>query len=178
MRVRKGLRWLVLAIVGLVLVDGAVFAGAVWMGERKRERTVEVRIVPVAFNTDAAALRQGKYLFESRGCGECHGLDGAGRVMLDDPNGLYVRTPNLTRGEGSPTAAYAEADWVRSIRHGVSPKGRALLVMPCEDYNRFTDADLASIVAYARSLPPVKGGAAQVRLPIFLKALYGAVFND
>ena len=174
MRVRKGLRWLLLGIVGLVLVGGALFAGAVWMGERKRERTVEVRVVPVAFTTDAAALRQGKYLFESRGCGECHGLDGAGRVMLDDPNGLYVRTPNLTRGEGSPTAAYAEADWVRSIRHGVSPTGRPLLVMPCEDYNRFTDADLAAIVAYARSLPPVTGGAAQVRLPTFLKALYGA----
>ena len=174
MDVRKALRWLVIAVALAVLAGAAVFGGAVWMGERKRARTVEVRVVPVAFTTDAGALRQGKYLFESRGCGECHGNDGAGRVMLNEANGLYVRTPNLTRGEGSPTAAYTEADWVRSVRHGVNPKGRALLVMPSEDYARFTDADLASIVAYARSLPPVKGGAAEIRFPMFLTALYGA----
>jgi mono/diheme cytochrome c family protein len=172
--VRKALRWLALAVVAVGLVGAAAFGGAVWLGERKRERRVEVRVVPVAFTTDAAALRQGKYLFESRGCGECHGADGAGRVMLDEANGLHVRTPNLTRGEGSPTAAYTEADWVRSIRHGVDPQGRALLVMPSEDYNRLTDADLAAIVGYVRSLPPVKEGRAQVRLPLLLTALYGA----
>jgi mono/diheme cytochrome c family protein len=170
---RKVIRWFVIGIAVLALAGGALFAAGTWMGERKRERVVDVRVVPVPFATDAASLKQGKYLFESRGCGECHGADGAGRVMIDDPNGLFVRTPNITRGEGGPAASYGEADWVRAIRHGVNPKGHALVVMPSEDYNRFTDADLAAVVAYARNLPPVHGGAAQIRFPLFLKALYG-----
>ena len=171
---RRILRWIVLGLVGLVLLGGAVFGGAIWMGERKRERVVDVRVVPIPFTSDAAALRQGKYLFESRGCSECHGNNGAGRVVIDAPNGFFVRTPNITRGEGSPAAAYSEGDWVRTIRHGVDPKGRALLVMPCEDFNRLTDADVAAIVAYARSLAPVNGGPAEFRMPLLIKALYGA----
>ena len=162
-----------MGIAAVAIVGGAIFAGAVWMGDRKRERMVEVRVVPVPFATDAASLRQGKYLFESRGCSECHGANGAGRVLIDAPNGFFVRTPNITRGAGSPAASYDEADWVRAIRHGVNPKGHALFVMPSEDYNRLTDADLAAIVAYARSLAPVSGNPAQFRIPLLLKALYG-----
>jgi mono/diheme cytochrome c family protein len=68
---------------------------------------------------------------------------------------------------------YGEADWVRSIRHGVAPDGRVLLIMPSEDYNRMNDGDLAALVAYIRSLPPVDGKPTEVRMPLLLKALYG-----
>jgi mono/diheme cytochrome c family protein len=174
MAVRKLARWILVAVAVLVVGGGALFFGAAWMGARKLERVVDIRVVPVAFATDAASLKNGKYLFESRGCGECHGPDGAGRVIIDDRNGLFVRSPNITRGEGSPTASYTEGDWVRAIRHGVAPNGHALFVMPSEDYNRMTDADFAALVAYVRSLPPVKGESAELRVPMIVKALYGA----
>jgi mono/diheme cytochrome c family protein len=45
--------------------------------------------------------------------------------------------------------------------------------MPSEDYNRLTDADFAALVAYVRSLPPVAGEAAELRLPLIVRALYG-----
>jgi len=64
-------------------------------------------------------------------------------------------------------------DWVRSIRHGVNPQGRPLMIMPSEDYNRFTDDDLASLVAYIRLLSPASGQGAVVKLPLPVKALYG-----
>ena len=163
----------------LVLATLAALAGilatavsiAVFLGERKRARTVDVRVVPVAFVKDAAALKQGRYLYESRGCAECHGADGRGKVVIDAPNGFHVRSPDITAG--GPVGRYTEADWVRSIRHGVSPQGHALLLMPSEDYNRLTDPDLAALVAYARSLPPGDGATAEVRMPLVLKALYG-----
>jgi cytochrome c553 len=63
---------------------------------------------------------------------------------------------------------------VRAIRHGVAPDGHALFVMPSEEYNRMSDADFAALVAYTRSLPPVKGEPRELRLPILVKALYGA----
>ena len=68
---------------------------------------------------------------------------------------LSARSPNIT--PGGVVAKYSDVDWVRAIRHGVRPDGRALFVMPSEDYNRFTDADVAALIAFARTLPPVAG---------------------
>jgi mono/diheme cytochrome c family protein len=131
---------------------------------------VEVRVVPVAFTTDAAALRQGKYLFESRGCAECHGANGSGREFINDGK-LRVAGPNIT--PGGVTARYKPEDWVRTLRHGVKPGGQPVLIMPSEDFNRLTDQDLASLVAYARNLPPQQGGAAVLDLPVPVRVLYG-----
>jgi len=39
-----------------------------------------------------------------------------------------------------------------------------------------TDADFAALVAYVRSLPPVPGTPAEFKLPLVVKALYGADF--
>ena len=172
---RKFLKIAAVAVVVLVAVAVAAVSTLLWMGGRKMDRTVDVRVVPVPFSKDPQAVKLGKYLFDSRGCAECHAPDGHGRVVVDDESaGLYVRSPNLTTGPNSAVAGYTEADWVRSIRHGVSPTGRALLVMPCEDYNRLTDADFAALVAYVRSLPPIAGEPALLRLPVPMRALYGA----
>jgi cytochrome c553 len=160
-------------VLVIVAVAGGAFAFAVWLGEHKLEREVLVKVVPVAYASGPAALKQGRYLYETRGCVSCHGPDGSGRVMIDEPNGMFVRTPNITRGPGSVVADYAEADWVRAIRHGVNPKGHALFLMPSELYNRLSDADFAALVAHVRSMPPIAGQTPAVRLPFFVKALYG-----
>jgi mono/diheme cytochrome c family protein len=172
-RLRKGLKRALAVLAALGAVAAGAFFAAVVVGEHKMDRRLDVRVVPVAYAKDAAALRQGKYLFESRGCAQCHGVDGRGKVVIDDPGGLYVRAPNITAGPGSVVAGYAEADWVRAIRHGVAPSGRALLVMPCEDYNRLNDTDFAALVAYTRSLAPAPGEPAIVRMPTLVRALYG-----
>ena len=161
-------------VVAVVVVAVAVVLGAgMWLGDRKLIRQVDVRVVPVPYAKDASVLKLGKYLFESRGCAECHGNDGRGVAFLDAPNGFYVKSPNITRGPGGVVSDYNEGDWVRAIRHGVNPKGHALFVMPSEDYNRMTDGDLAALVAYVRNLPPVAGEAATIRIPFFVRALYG-----
>ena len=75
---------------------------------------------------------------------------------------------------------YTPADWVRTIRHGVSRERHPLIVMPSKDFNRLTDDDLAALVAYVRSLPPVPGSSAEIRFPLIVKALYavGLVKDD
>ena len=167
-----------LRIAGFTLGAFAVllacaFFGAAWLGERKLARTVDVRVVPVPYAKEAAALKLGKYLFESRGCSQCHGDYGRGLTFIDAPNGMYVKSPNITPGPGGVVSDYNEGDWVRSIRHGVNPRGHALLIMPGEDYNRMNDADFAALVAYVRKLAPVAGESAVMRLPTMMKALYG-----
>jgi mono/diheme cytochrome c family protein len=130
-------------------------------------------VVPVPYAKAPAALKLGKYLFESRGCSECHGDDGRGIAFIVTAGGMHVKSPNITKGPGGVVSDYNEGDWVRAIRHGVNPKGHALLIMPGEDYNRMNDNDFAALVAYARSLPPVSGESAVIRLPAIVKALYG-----
>ena len=102
-----------------------------------------------------------------------HGADGAGATIADDGKGTQLAGPNITRG--NPTlAAYKEVDWVRSIRHGVTPTGRVLRLMPSQDYNRLTDIDLAAIVAYARQLAPQSGRLhGTVELPLIARVIYG-----
>lgn len=156
----------------LLLAAAAVFAG-LRLAEGKMQRKVEVPVRTVAYTADAAALERGRYLFASRGCVDCHGANGAGRMFLDDGKGLRIRGANITTGPGSAVAAYRPEDWVRAIRHGVAPGGRPLLIMPSEDYNRFTDVDLAALVAYVRSLPPVAGEPGLVELPLPVRVLYG-----
>ena len=157
----------------LVVLAGLAFAGAVALGDRKLQRRIDVAAAPVAAASDPAAIARGGYLFRSRGCADCHGGDGAGRVVVED-GGLLIRAPNITRGTGGVVAAYRPVDWVRTIRHGVKPDGRPALIMPSEDYNRLTDADLAAIVGYVGQLAPVAGQGAEVRLPLPMKALYAA----
>jgi mono/diheme cytochrome c family protein len=58
------------------VILGVTVAGALWLGDRKMQRTVLIKIVPVAYASGPAVLKQGKYLFDSRGCAECHGAGG------------------------------------------------------------------------------------------------------
>ena len=171
MRALRVIGWAIAVLLALI---GLLAAGAHLLSQRKYERRLDIKAAPVAYVSTPEAIERGKYLFESRGCGECHGGNGAGRVFADDGKSLKLKSPNITRGPGGVVASYTEVDWVRAIRHGVKPDGRPLLVMPCEDYNRLTDADLAALVAYTRQLPPVEGTAAEFKLPLIFKALYVA----
>jgi mono/diheme cytochrome c family protein len=168
--------WLVRAggaLLALVILIAAAVALLVANGHRKAERRVEVALQSVPARSDAAAVERGGYLFRSRGCTDCHGSDGAGRTFLDDGKGLRIHAPNITP-RGEVVATYGMDDWDRSIRHGVAPGGRPLFIMPSEDYNRLTNDDFAALVAFLKQMPPAEGGAAQIELPLPVRALYGA----
>jgi mono/diheme cytochrome c family protein len=157
----------------LLVLAAAGVATGLQLGERKMARQVAVNVQPVALVSDAASLQRGKYLFSSRGCADCHGANGAGKVFVDNGKDLRIKGANITTGAGSVVAAYQPVDWVRTIRHGVTPAGRPLMIMPSEDYNRLTDVDLAALVSYVKTLPPATGTAAEVVLPLPARVLYG-----
>lgn len=173
---KKPLRITFLAGAALLLAAGATAAGLLINSHRLFNRVVVVTAAPVPYASirNPESLARGEYLYKSRDCAACHGDDGAGRLHIDDPIGLKVRSANLTRGAGSAVAGYGEADWVRAIRHGVGPGGRPLFVMPSENYNRLTDGDLADLVAYLRSLPPRDSQPAQFTLPLLVRLVHGA----
>lgn len=141
------------------------------LGERKLQRAVNVAVAPLAARAAAGQLEQGRYLYATRGCADCHGADGAGKELIRS-GAMLVVTPNITAGANGATASYTPTDWVRTLRHGVKADGRPLMIMPSEEYSRLTDADLAALIAYVRQLPPMPGQARVVQLPVAVKVLY------
>ena len=171
---KKTLRFSLYAAGALLLLVAVAVAGLLVNSHRLLDRQLPLTVAAVPYASGAAALARGEHLFKSRDCAGCHGDGGEGHVFIDDPIGLKVRSANLTRGEGSAVRSYTEADWVRAIRHGVKPDGRPVFIMPSENYNRLTDADLAALVAYIRSLPPQDAGPASFQLPLVVRLAHGA----
>ncbi len=160
--------WLLLAL----LCAGSILALAgKTLGERKMARTVAVPPSLLAVRPDHARIEQGRYLFNTRGCADCHGVHGAGKTVIAD-GAMLVISPNISPGENSVTRHYLAADWVRTVRHGVKPDGRPVMVMPSDDYNRLTDPDMAALLAYLTQLPPMPGHVAVTEFPTAAKALY------
>lgn len=101
------------------------------------------------------AVARGKHLVDAfYACGECHGADFGGGVMVDDPAIGKILGQNLTLGSGSRTLKYTSADWDRMVRHGVKPDGSGS-PMPSKDFFAMSDRELSDIVSYIRSKPPV-----------------------
>lgn len=86
-------------------------------------------------------------------CKECHGekLNG----IPFGPPGQQVITPNLT--PGGELADWSEADFITTIRTGVTPTNRPLIEdMPWKDYGKMTDDELKALWMYLQSLPAVQ----------------------
>jgi mono/diheme cytochrome c family protein len=104
---------------------------------------------------DPATIERGRYLVHKVSmCGECHGDDLGGKAMIDSPIMARLYATNLTSGRGGLAASYSDEDFVRALTHGVRKDGHSVMFMPSQDY-RFSAADIAGVVAYLRSLPPV-----------------------
>src|SRR6266851_8824865 len=139
------LRALGLLVAGVVLVLGLAWA-AVSMGSDSRlNQKVDVPRETIPVPTDITSIQRGQHLASAvAACVDCHGPSLAGKIFVDDPALGRIVSPNLNRG--GIGSSFADADFVRAIRHGVDPSGRQLLVMPSGDYNYFSDADLGAII--------------------------------
>lgn len=168
------LRRSLLSVGALLALAAGGLAFAVHHADTKMQRQVALPSYPLAWRDDSAAVERGRYLFASRGCADCHGANGAGRRFIDDAKtGMRVAAPNISPGRGSVTTGYRIEDWERTLRHGVKPDGRPLLIMPSEEFAGYTDDDVAALAAYVRQLPPAEGGPAVFELPLPVRALYG-----
>jgi cytochrome c553 len=127
------------------------------------------------FEPTAARLERGRYIVEAEAhCMHCHsdrdwkthgapvvsGLLGAGWDVpwVDNQMPGPVFAPNITPDPETGLGAVPDDAVARAIREGVSHDGRALFMMPWQNYRNLSDEDVASVVSYLRTLPPVKKG--------------------
>ena len=153
---RRSVKYLILLTVGLV----ALLALGVFLVNRAVEqrlaRTYNIAIEAIEIPSDAAAVGRGQHLVGTIFfCQECHGEDLAGKPHFSDPLSGTVSAKNLTVGVGGVGSTFSDVDWLRAVRHGVDRDGHPLVEMPSNFYYYIGDADLAAIIAYLKSLPPI-----------------------
>jgi mono/diheme cytochrome c family protein len=141
-------------VLAVVLGIGVVYAAS---EVRFRHAYTDVAVTPFrAAAPSPDVVARGRHLATAIGkCVECHGSDLGGKAFMDaGPLGVVVAT-NLTTGRGGVASHYSDGQLERAIRHGVGADGRALAIMPSNDYAAMSDADLQALLAYLRTLPPV-----------------------
>jgi cytochrome c553 len=146
-RVLTGLFVLVLIVVAAI---GVIYL----LSSRRLNHVYAVTPVSLTIPDDSTTLERGRHLATARlGCTDCHGSDLGGSIVVDGmPFGRFVGSNLTTGGVGR---SYTDADWVRAIRDGVRPDGRALTFMPSQVFALLSAEDLAATIAYVKSAPPV-----------------------
>ena len=170
---RHVLKWIGIVLVALILLFVLATAVFALNGSSKLNRQYDVTPEPVAIVTDTAVIERGAYL-ASVSCAGCHGNDYGGTPFFQDPALGSIPAPNLTAGQGGIGALTSDADFVRAIRHGIDPEGRPLMIMPASAFWHFSDADLAAIIAFLRSAPPVDNAPGERNLGLMGRVLVGA----
>ncbi|MFN8456018.1 MAG: cytochrome c [Anaerolineae bacterium] len=172
---KRILKWLGLGLGLLVaLLVGA--AGLFYaQGAARLNKVYDVPGESLPLPSDEVALARGRHLVEHVSlCSGCHGPTLAGQIFLDEPPLGQIPAPNLTSGRGGLGQSYSDADWERAIRHGLNAQGQTLIIMPSEALQTYSDADVAAIMAYLKSVPPVDNELPKRSLTPLLYGLVGA----
>ena len=160
------------AVVGLVMVLAVCGAAIYAMSESRFRRTYVVAPETLAITSDSATLARGEHLASAvAGCGGCHGPGLRGQAVFDAaPMGRLIAL-NLTSGEGGVGATLTPESIERAVRHGVGRDGRALRIMPSDDFQYLSDDDMRALIAYVQHLAPVNNVLAPSKLMMLPRGL-------
>ncbi len=136
------------------------------------------------FDRTPEHLARGRYLVVGLvGCQVCHspkdwnthgapnrpGMELAGQILPMPGLPGTVVASNLTPDPETGAANWSDDQIARSIREGIGHDGRTIFpMMPYAAYRTLSDEDVASIVVYLRSIPPVHNAlpATRVNFPV------------
>jgi hypothetical protein len=136
-----------------------------FIGPRKRALTDR------HFESTPERLARGRYLVQGLlGCESCHspkqwsthgapnvpGMELAGQILpLAGLPGTVV-APNLTPDPETGSGTWTDDQIARSIREGIGHDDRTIFpMMPYDVYRTLSDDDVAAVVVFLRSIPPV-----------------------
>ncbi|MFQ5859458.1 MAG: c-type cytochrome [Anaerolineae bacterium] len=177
---RKVLKWIavVLGVLVVLAIGLLVYVQLAWA--RPYDRPVSEMTAP----TDQATIARGEYLYKyGWQCWGCHSQGTAGpdapqaggqEFDLGDvgPGFGVFYVPNITPDPETGIGAWSDGELVRTMREGVDREGRAVFpIMGREFLKGLSDQDALALVAYLRSIPPVKNQATPSRPSLAAKAL-------
>ena len=105
-------------------------------------------------------------------CADCHTPRGGlrntpdrRRLFAGDATSSFPANPsNLTPHDETGIGRWSEADFLRTLRTGVNPRGDSLhAFMPWREIRRMEDDELRAIHRYLRTLPPIANAVPRER---------------
>ncbi len=116
---------------------------------------------------DDALVERGRYLVTSiAGCGNCHTMQGPNGPVegMDLAGGLEMKdkfftaySSNITPDVETGIGRWTDAQIITAIREGKRPDGSSIgLPMPFRMYRMISDADVQAMVAYLRTVQPIR----------------------
>ena len=129
-------------------------------------------------------LERGAYLMQSIvACGNCHtpqtpdgpvpDMELAGQFLMEDA-AFKAYAPNITQDTEDGIGAWTDEQIIATIREGRRPDGTIIgPPMPIGFYRDISDTDVNAIVAYLRTVPPVKNTVPASTYNIPLPPNYG-----
>jgi mono/diheme cytochrome c family protein len=143
--------------------------------------TFRVRpLTNIKYEHTAERLKRGEYLATGiLECFMCHterdwklpgappiaGKLGCGKILEEDSI-MRLAPPNITPDKETGAGTWTDDMFARAIREGVGHDGRALSPgMPYNNFKHLSDEDLASVIVYIRSLPPVHNVVLPTKIP-------------
>jgi mono/diheme cytochrome c family protein len=116
---------------------------------------------------DTDLVKRGDYLVNGiLTCGNCHSPKGptgeiadkafSGGLSWDEPP-FKVTAPNITQDKETGIGDYTDAELEQVLRKGIKRNGVPVaMIMPSGFYEIMTDHDLNAVIAYLRTIKPVK----------------------
>ena len=132
--------------------------------------TICFALVAATFSSAQAQsdlVKRGDYLVNGiLTCGNCHspkgppaaiaGKDFSGGLSWDEPP-FKVTASNITQDKETGIGNWTDAQIKTALRKGLRPNGTPLaMIMPSDFYEIMTERDLDAVVAYLRTIKPVK----------------------
>lgn len=167
---KRFFKWTGMVAAVLIVVVLVVLAGIYLYTGSRMDATYDVEPAPVTVPTDSAAVERGRHVAVTRGCLDCHGEDGSGTVVIDEPPVARLTAPNLTP-EGA-VGTYTNTDWVRAIRHGIDPSGKPLLFMPSHEFYHLSDEDLGALIAFLNQVAAAESDLPETTIGPMARLLY------
>jgi mono/diheme cytochrome c family protein len=167
-------------VLGIVFLALAAVATYLYLF-KPRQRPASTEKV----ESTPARIERGRYLSEVVfGCFDCHskhdltrygappvGPAGQGGECVGATQGFpgQICIPNITPDPETGLGNWSDGEIVRAVREGIDRDGKALFpMMPYSEYSAISEEDARAMVAYLRTLPPVKSAVPerQLKLPL------------
>jgi mono/diheme cytochrome c family protein len=163
-------------------------------GLRSKSCVSSLSMVLLCFGSPAAhsetPVERGSYLVHSIvACGNCHTpKDSDGKTIADRElaGGSAINTPvfravgpNITPDTETGIGNWSDDQIINAIRNGKRPDGTIIgPPMPIAYYRNMSDSDVRAIVAYLRTVKPIKNKSEKSTYKIALPAQYGPTVTN
>lgn len=145
-------------VLGLLVVTGV----AGWLA------TAPATVDASKFSQITPDIERGAVIFKASGCASCHSAPGTrgearntlsgGKSFASDFGTFYA--PNISPDTENGIGNWDVTDLANALRYGTSPDGRHYYpAFPYTSYTKMTDADIVSLFAYIRTLPPSRSSS-------------------